>query len=291
MIQLIGRVIRERLPVLIDSGFDFRFLKFSTPTSGSTLNDKIIFLVFMKNSEYPFLCVKTVRHYGAREVIVKNLHNLQKLNQLTENSEYYDMFAKAMYLYDDGQDIFSIESACIGDRLSFAKNNLDLAIECYTALQFYLKSKEAINNLELFGNNLIAECGFAGIERQRLVNYFESLILDRKLSLPKIIQHGDFTMDNILFSKGKIRVIDYDYVGVSDLPGFDLFSLLFRYSQERFGKIYKEYFSGYFEKIGINARNYDGLIFLFYLTELLKKRGALGNTAEEIINRFKKLLF
>ena len=68
------------------------FLKLCTPTSGKTLNDKVIFLVFKKGEDKPFLCVKTVRSYGAREIIVKNFNNLKTLHNLVEDSQFADMF-------------------------------------------------------------------------------------------------------------------------------------------------------------------------------------------------------
>jgi len=54
--------------------------------------------------------------------------------------------------------------------------------------------------------------------------------------LPKLIQHGDLTEDNILFEYGEMHIIDYDFVNVTDLPGFDLFGLLNRYNSREVKK-------------------------------------------------------
>src|SRR3989344_5334670 len=110
MIKLFEKVIKEHLAkYLAEDNLPLSYLKFSTVTSGSGLNDKVIFLVFKNHESSPFLCIKTVRNYGAKHAISRNFNNLKKLNTLTRESAHAQLFAEALYLYDDGENIFCIE--------------------------------------------------------------------------------------------------------------------------------------------------------------------------------------
>ena len=55
MINLMEKILREKLPRLIEENASLDFLKFSTPSSGKTLNDKVIFFVFKREEKDPFL--------------------------------------------------------------------------------------------------------------------------------------------------------------------------------------------------------------------------------------------
>ena len=115
MIKLINKTIASELSgVLGGKDTQLSFLKYSTPNSGKNLDDKVIFLVFKSGAKEPFLCVKTVRNYSSKGRVVENFNSLKKLNELTYGSEHQNLFAKALYLYDDGENVFSIEPACKG---------------------------------------------------------------------------------------------------------------------------------------------------------------------------------
>lgn len=299
MIKVFEKVIRDQLSLSVsksisDGDFPLNFLKFSTVTSGSGPNDKVIFLVFKNQASEPFLCLKTVRNYEAKQAILQNFHNLQKLNTLTDGSLHEKLFSRAVFLYDDGENVFSIETACLGVRTGPDKEKLAFIVESYIDFQVYLskQSSAPLMTLGQIAKDEVSKSGLNDSDRQVIWEYFEQLPpID--ISLPRIVQHGDLTLDNILMSKNGWCVIDYDDVGNTDIPGFDLFCLFRRFSQADFPELCREYFPEYFKKIGGNFRgeNYHGLLFLYHVMEYVKKKSHNFEkiSTEQIIFHFERL--
>lgn len=293
MIKLIGKTIKEKLKIFSRDNFPLRFLKFSTPSSGVNLNDKVIFFVFGADNQEPLLCIKTVRFYNAGKVIRRSFKNLQQLNQLTKGSRYQNMFASPLYLYDDGENIFSLESACQGRRLNPTPKNLKAVIENYLNFQehCFKKEKNFIQDLHLFGKSLIRQGNFEKDDQTELLKYFNNFSFGQQLTVPKVIQHGDLTLDNILFNDREICIVDYDYLGLSYLPGFDLFNLLARQGRDL---LHPEnpYWVDYLKKMDIELSNIKPIFFLSYLSERIFKKKYLlkDKTATQIIGDFEETL-
>ena len=294
MIPLIRKIIEDKLPGFAgDSGAYLSFLKYSTPASGRNLNDKVIFLVFKPGAAEPFLCVKTVRNYAAKEVVARNFSNLKKLNMLTAKSPYSRLFARALYLHDDGENVFSIETACPGRRIKLNKKKLSGIVAEYVGFQEYLAKRNSgfIDGVRRFAEETVAHSGLEETDKREILRFMESLPF-AKMKLPRLIQHGDITEDNILMSKSGLHIVDCDFVGITDLPGFDLFGLFFRFNCFEAEKLCYEYLPEYFKRIGadLSGNGYEGLFFLYYFIERALRKTYLlkGASAGSIISDFKK---
>ena len=140
--------------------------------------------------------------------------------------------------------------------------------------------------------NLISDSSLPDVDRSQLLSFLEKLPI-RNMRLPRIIQHGDLTLDNILLSGNKLCIVDYDYVGITDVPGFDLFGLFRRYNNAGVRRLCEEYLPEYFKKIGaeVDGGDYKGLVFFYYLAELiLRKPHLLKNmSAQRVISDFEKI--
>lgn len=295
MIEIFEKTIKEHsTEYLNENVFPLNYLKFSTVASGSGLNDKVIFLVFKNRSSVPFLCLKTVRNYEAKEAISRNFNNLKKLNALTVGSPYARLFARALYLYDDGENIFSIETACLGKRVNLNQERLKAVVEDYIGFQEYLAKQggDSMRDMKQLTKETVIKSGLNESDQHKLLAYITQLP-PSNTRLPRLIQHGDLTIDNLLFSKSGLRIIDYDYVGSSDIPGFDLFGLFHRFNQADSLKLCREYFPTYFEKIGgkFLDDNYRGLVFLYHLIEHTqgKTHNSRDTSPEQIILDFERL--
>ena len=295
MIKIFEKVIKESLfENLTAADFPLNFLKFSTITSGAGLNDKVIFLVFKNGASSPFLCLKTVRNYEAKQAILRNFNNLQKLNSLTIGSPHEQLFARAICLHDDGENVFSIETACLGGKIGKDKQKLMVAIKDYIVFQEYLakQSKNSSRSMQELANETIFKSGLGELEQRNVLEYFAKLP-QSDINLPCIIQHGDLTPDNLLLNKDGLHIVDYDDVGKTDIPGFDLFSLFRRFGQADFYSLCEEYFSIHFKKINgkFNSNNYRGLLFLYNFVEYTQKKSHNSEevSVEKIISGFERL--
>ena len=295
MIKLFEKVIRENLKDHLNKDdFPLNYLKYSTVTSGAGLNDKVIFLVFKNRSSVPSLCLKTVRNYEAKEAVSRNFNNLKKLNALTVGSSYDRLFAQALYLHDDGENIFSIETACIGKRVNRDKKKLRTVVEDYISFQEYLAKSggDSLRNMEQMAKETVIKSGLNEEDQHKLLEYIAEFARI-EARLPRIIQHGDLTLDNLLSSENGLCIIDYDFVGSSDIPGFDLFGLFRRFNKADLLKLCKEYFPIYFEKIGgkFKGKDYRGLWFLYHLIEHTQGRlpSLKDTSSERIISDFEHL--
>ena len=295
MIKIFEKTIKEHLSNhLTQNDFPFSYLKFSTVTSGSGLNDKVIFLIFKNRAPLPFLCLKTVRNYGAKQAILRNFDNLKKLNAITRESPHARLFAEALCLYDDGENIFSIETACFGEKLSLGRKTLKTVVMEYISFQEYLakQGNSLTRDMGQLTKETLIKSGLSGSVQDKLLKYIAQFP-SADIKLPRIIQHGDLTLDNLLWSKSGLCIIDYDYVGNSDLPGFDLFSLFHRFNRSNLVELCREYFPFYFKKIGGEFRgdDYRGLLLLYRLIEYSQSGSPNCGSAsfEEIISDFENL--
>lgn len=304
MITLFTQLIQDHPEWLVSKNkkTTLSFMKLSTPTSGTRSDDgKVLIFVFEDQQKIPTLCIKTTRTYEAGYVIRRNYENLKKLTEKTARTtskECADLFARPLYLHDDGALIFCIESMCVGEKFSAQNQNFELVIEKYRTWQMALAQKNTQNSSEIRDAQSIRKLaldtaqslGLAPLEVAPLMDYFHSKQLNSDTKLPILIQHGDMTPDNVLVSRGAIYLVDYDYAHISTLPGYDLFHFLSK--SKVFGTFRSNcdhYFPLYFKSIGANVPSFEAILFLYHLQESFRK-GCAGKTGKEIIADFESLL-
>jgi hypothetical protein len=234
MITKIRQLMLEHPEWLRSSHVPLSFMKFSTPTSGMVADKgKVLIFVFEEGEISPTLCIKTTRIYSAVSIIKRNHDNLKLLQEGVTGSEYAQMFAKPLYLYDDGSIIFSVETVCPGAIFSAGTHGVESVMDKYIAWQSYLA---------------------------RGINEFREL--ENGIRLPVLVQHGDMTPDNVLVLNQEVYLIDCDYAGKGWLPGFDLFNFLskLKLSPEMLRYYYELHFPRYFKSIGAHIESYEILI-------------------------------
>ncbi len=300
MIPRLRQLIAENPSWLYSPSSKISFLKTSTPTSGTKRSQgKIVLFVFESGRKLPTLCVKATRVYSAAEIINRNYTNLRLLIDHALKNTTNSIFAKPLYFYDDGVEAFCIETVCPGERFSVKNSSYELVLKQYGVWQTGL----AVSHKKILGAKDLQRIAFSAIhelemssESARLLeNYYSSLSIDKNIKLPEILQHGDMTPDNVLVSGNKIYFIDYDYVGLSMLPGFDLFHFLSKSKQraELAGSFYSSllrHLADYFENIDVEVSVYDGFLFLYYLQESVRKGVGQKKDGAELIADFEKLL-
>lgn len=279
MIKIFNKEIGENLD----------YIKYSTTVSGTGIGNKVLFFGFKNKQKFPSVVIKTVRSYRDASVIKKGNKNLKYINTLTTGTEFYNMFPKALLIYDDGYNVFNAETVCIGERATL-NTPLTPILTSYTALTKHLLS-QVKDTLELnvdYGQRLINNFQGSPHTIRALTDYLEALWTNQSIRLPALPQHGDLTTDNILLDNGNVRIIDCDIFGDIQVPGFDIFHLL---SRNKILK-WKSYLQDYLNELGINYEVDKKLIFIYFLHELfIKKDYALKNkNYEEIIKEFEALL-
>jgi len=300
MIHKVTKVIREHPEWLRSKDSVLSFMKVSMPTSGTVFDKglgKVIIFVFEQGQTTPTICIKTVREYRAREVIRRNYNNLKLLSAGVSGSAFESLFVSPLYLYDDGNDIFCVESVCPGVMLSAQAGGADLVIEKYMLWQAHLAQTASrflsSQDMMEYVNTSMEALKLPEIATNTLRKYLKRFPMSTNVRLPVLVQHGDMTPDNVLIEGDNICLVDYDYVGVNILAGFDLFNFLSKSSHQRqsLRAACSLYFPRYFESIGATTETYDNLLFIYYLEECNRKwlRG-VDTRGDEIIGSFETLM-
>lgn len=158
MITILTKLIKEHPEWLRVRESKLSFMKTSTPASGTKVDQsKVLIFIFEEGEKWPTLCVKTTRTYAAGEDIRRNHSHLKLLKEGVQGSNYAEMFAEPLYLYDDGKIVFCIESVCPGTRFSASNQDVGPVIEKYIAWQSYLAStsKKLIQHGDMTPDNVL----------------------------------------------------------------------------------------------------------------------------------------
>ncbi len=291
MISLIEKVIKDNK--LEESNKAFEFLKYSTPSSGKRLDDKVVFFVFRKGEKKPFLCVKSVRYYGARETVIRNFNNLEMLQSIVVGTKFINLFAKPLYLYDDGENIFSFETVCQGYKHKFDKKKLERVVGEYTEFQSSLTpGAHEITSLKDYAQVVVMRSGLKPADQHEILGYIDKRSFG-STRLPRIMQHGDITQDNILLAKNHMSIVDCDFINKVDLPGFDLFGLFYRFDRVNVKALCHQYLPRYFVSIGatVMEEDYENLFFVYYLIERTIRKPYQIETTKgiDVINDFRNI--
>lgn len=290
MISNIEKQIRERLGTRFGlSGRKMSFLKYSTPISGSGLGNKVIFFVFDGLSDRPSVIVKTVRTKRDAEVIRSGHRRLKELNAFTAESRFHAMFPEALIIYDDGNLIWSAETACAG-RIASRKRDSELVLSEYAGFAGHMSSKikERLILGADYGDRIIDLLSGQKETIEKLRDYNAKLWDGGHIDLPKIPQHGDLTIDNVLVDNEGIRIVDCDIFGDVCLPGYDVFHFLTRAGLMNRGKRLADFLKA----TKIDHVPDKRLFFTYFLHDLLVKRDYIlaGQDARSVIDRFENMV-
>jgi hypothetical protein len=289
MIFKIENNIREKLDErfrLVDK--KLIFFKYSTHISGFGLGNKIIFFVFSGYSSSPFCVVKTIRTYRDADVIRKGYKCLKLLNSLTSDSVFSRMFPEALLFFDDGFEIWSVESVCIGRQAN--SEDIEYILKEYISLSKHLAKgtkSELIINTD-YGNRIIDNLSGSKEAISELRNYLAGIWGEVEIKMPSIAQHGDLTIDNILIQDGNIKIIDCDTFNTINIPGFDVFHLLTRSKipEQKNGLI------AYFQSLNVNLIPDRKIFFIYFLHELQIKKDyiLIGSDINLIVRKFENMV-
>lgn len=286
MIKYIEEKIRSKFLPKEDCNSDISFLKINTPISGNGLGNKLLFMVFIGGQTYPHLVVKTVRSRTDHEVIRRGYSNLMNVNRLTQNTDFFDMFPRALMIEDTSDCCWSVESFCAGQRPSI-KSDFELVFDRYCSLSkiIHLQSEGTIIIDSAYAKKIINQLTGSKEIISTLNCYVDKLFSAGSIKMPVIQQHGDFTTDNILVDGDKIRVIDCDLFGNIVLPGYDIFHFIVR-NKEITKK--KTYLRRYFNTLEIETILDNRILFMYFLHDLdIKKDYILAKeTPVSIIEKF-----
>lgn len=291
MIRVIKDIIQKNKHWLENPGSELSFLKMNTPASGTLPHfGKVLIFVFEKGKKVPTLCVKTTRTYEAGETIKKNYENLTVLSQLSNEAI---TTAKPLLLFDNKEIVLSVESVCPGTKFSSGTTGVDVVLNAYISWQKGLKASRmlSVDDLDAVATQTITALGLPKESEEILLKKYKNLKQDSGFTLPELIQHGDMTPDNVLVGDAGVFLIDYDYVGLSKIPGFDIFHFLSKTVKNsgEFKKHCDTYLKKYFDAIGGNVQNIDKLLFTYHMQESLRK-GTGTKDGNEIIADFEALL-
>ncbi|MBI5138656.1 MAG: hypothetical protein HZA95_02565 [Candidatus Vogelbacteria bacterium] len=300
MINLVRRIISGHPEWTSNLNAPLSVMKMSTPTSGRSLDKgKVLLFVFEPGLKVPTWCVKTTRSYDEAELIRRNYRNLSLLRAGVDNSALSDLFAKPLFLYDNKETIFCIESVCRGQIPSVNQGVLDLVLNAYEDWQVHLLSNSNSNKLWLVEDlrslikDTVSSFNHEDMETKKIIEYYDTLLKGDNVMLPALTQHGDLTPNNVLLSGDHVSIIDYDFIGISTLPGYDIFNFILKFHcyDVSFRAICERYLRRYFEKIGVKIVSLDVLFFAYYILEIKRKDcNIYKKSFEELIAGFNSLM-
>ena len=279
MIDIFNKVLKE----------DSCFLKYSTAISGTGLGNKVLFFGFRNGQRLPWVVVKTVRKYGDAPVIRNGHRNLEYLHTLIKGTPYGAMFPEPLLVYDDGYIVFSAETVCAGERVNLEAHR-DQILKRYTHFQKHVADsvQDTIDISAEYGKKLIRDLEGSRDTIEGLSAYLSDLWRDEHVRLSLLPQHGDMTIDNILFDNTGMKIIDCDTFGAIRIPGFDVYHLLTK------GKVkeWQPHLQSHFDELGIEYAVDTKLLFIYFLHELFIKRDYIlkHKSLEAVIREFEAVI-
>ena len=264
MIPLIQKTFAEQ-------GRELSFLKYSTPTSGHSPMDKVLFFGFEPNKKYPSVVVKSVRDPRGGEAIVHGFEKLQRLCAMVAGTPLERLFAQPICFYD-GESVWSAESACLGERRRLSEKDLALVIRDYTAFQVRV-ALSPLRDIDSLSSAILSS-------DKHLTDVYQALPTSN-LQVPHVPQLGDLTPDNILFSNNGVSIVDCDYLDTVDMPGFDLVTFLARIDRKHAKALCDARLPAYLRAIGaVSEGPLDRLYFLAFVAERRLRKQQLGSSRE-----------
>jgi thiamine kinase-like enzyme len=273
---------------------DLSWLKLSTPNSGRGPLSKVIFLLFQPNSATPTLCVKTVRSARDNQTITAAYERLQRLRSMIQDSPFSSNFPEPLLIATDSDTgtMVSIETACQGQKASAA--DIDHIFTLYSEVEkyFWSQQKQGYESIQTCLDEILGSMRIDDTIAEQLRSFMSELGNNEAIVWPRVAQHGDFTLDNVLIDeKGSIGVIDCERFGIINLAGYDIWQLLLRKNGGQLDKVALESLSAHLQSMGGKGVT-PTLVALYVLCDTLWKLPAQTKpfSLTELRQRYEKTI-
>lgn len=202
---------------------------------------KWIAFVFLENCQLPSFVVKISDDHTVFDFVLNSYRVLSNIHE--SNSAFIkDSIPLPVCLINDDSRLIVVNTyldgtpMALGGAAEAQNKNMELAISWLTEFHNSTRSRE----LDIGTNE----------GKRFLLDKIDSLILDLELTdsrsgfiesikekirsltsgkLPLVIRHNDFEHTNILLKDDSIRVIDWEYSKLDELPFCDLFTIILKY--------------------------------------------------------------
>lgn len=221
-----GSVIRQAVAEVINKNYCKSPIRFLIYNNFDPIAGNLLLFIFSEGEKHPGIVIKISK-------IGENIKN--------EYENQRDLWKKLHFFIPEPLLFREIDSCGViamkvvrGNHLSRISMNSDLLSSLVDKMIFFhkkvQKGKIAPALLHSQINNTLKSIEHKNSNDQ-LVSFFSETLkqLHRKLKfkgIPRIPQHGDFLVNNILHNFDEICILDWEDFGRINIPGYDLYCLL-----------------------------------------------------------------
>ena len=195
-------------------------ITYSNPGSGLNARAQVLWFVFRGSENTPAFVAKTTRDPRAFPLLAQSYDNLVLLSKTDAG-----LFATPLHAEPD----LIVETYMPGNRRTrWSHADREVFLRHYSGFQERARlpgEVDMASALNTLSRELLTS-EESGVFLAACAKFFPTR------SLPRYIQHGDLTRDNILFSPPAVHIVDYEHTHLTAVPGYDLYNLFSRLKEE-----------------------------------------------------------